>query len=188
MSLVREYVDGLDTGLKEVVQQDVEGIANIIFDAYTKCNQVFIMGNGGSASTASHFARDLSIGTAIAGKTRLKVSSLTDNVALITAVANDTDYSFIFLDQLIAHLNKGDIVIGISASGNSPNVLKAIEYARQQGAITIGLVGFGGGQLKELAHKSIILSIRDYGIVEDVHLCLAHMISYLVKEKLANAA
>ncbi len=187
ISLVQKYTESLSNCFKEVLQQNVEEIADIIFDAYKKGKQVFIMGNGGSASTASHFARDLSIGTAVAGKTRLKANSLTDNVALITALANDIDYGSIFLEQLVGHLSQGDVVIGISASGDSPNVLKAIEFARKEEAITIGLIGFGGGRLKELAHKCIILSSQDYGTVEDAHLCLAHIISYLVKEKIANA-
>lgn len=186
MSLVRKYIEGLNDCLEELLQQNIEEIADIIFDAYKKDKQIFIMGNGGSASTASHFARDLSIGTAVAGKTRLKANSLTDNIALITALANDTGYSSIFTEQLVGRLSEGDVVVGISASGNSPNVLKAIEFAQKEGAITIGLIGFGGGRLKELAHKCIILSSQDYRTVEDAHLCLAHIICYLTREKIAN--
>ena len=109
-----------------------------------------------------------------------------DNVALITALANDIDYNCIFKEQLIGQLEEGDVVIGISASGNSPNVLRAIEFARGQGAITVGFIGFGGGKLKEFVHKAIILSSRDYGQVEDVHLSLDHIVSCLVRERIAN--
>jgi len=184
MTLVQEYIKGISNCLEELSGQDLEEIADVIFDAYQKGKRVFIMGNGGSASTASHFARDLQIGTAASGKPRLRVTSLTDNVAFITALANDIDYSSIFEEQLIGQLEEGDVVIGISASGNSPNVLKAIEYARRNGAVTIG---FGGGKLRELTHKSVVLSSKDYGQVEDVHVISAHITSYLVREKIKES-
>ncbi len=185
-SIVEKYLSDLHNCLEELPQQEIEAIAGIIFNAYKKGKRIFIMGNGGSAATASHFARDLKIGTACAGKPRVQAISITDNPAMVTAIANDTDYSNIFKEQLIGQLNKGDVIIAISASGNSPNVLKAAEFARGEGAITIGLTGFSGGKLLKLADKCITLSSRDYGPVEDIHLCLAHMISYLVKEKIAN--
>lgn len=186
MPLIQSYIKGLYQCLEEISEQNVEGIADIIYDAYKKRNQIFIIGNGGSATTASHFARDLQIGAAVEGKPRIRAISLTDNIALMTALANDIDYSSIFEQQLIGQLNEGDVLIGISASGNSPNILKAIQFARTNGAMSIGLVGFGGGKLTPLVDKCIILSSRDYGQVEDVHLSLAHIISYLVRERLAN--
>jgi len=188
MSLVQDYITGLTQCLNELLQRtaSIEEVADIIFDAYKKGKQVFIMGNGGSATTASHFARDLKIGAAVKGKPRVQTTSLTDNIALVTALANDIDYSSIFEQQLVGLLNAGDIVIGISASGNSPNVLRAIEFARDNGALTIGLIGFNGGKLKDLVHKGIVLSRKDYGQVEDAHLSLGHVISYLVKERIAK--
>lgn len=186
MPLVQTYINGLNSCLKELLQQDIDGIADLIFDTCKRSKRVYIMGNGGSASTASHFARDLRIGTAVDGKPRVQAISLTDNQALITAIANDSDYSRIFVEQLIGQLGGGDVVIAISASGNSPNILKAVEFARGEGAITIGLTGFGGGKLREIAGKCITLSQRDYGQVEDIHLCLAHIISYLVKERMVS--
>ena len=186
MSSIQNYIKGLNHCLEELFQQDIDKVVDIILDAYKKGKRIFIMGNGGSASTASHFARDLAIGAAVKGKPRLRAISLTDNVATLTALANDIDYSSIFEQQLVGQVEEGDVAIGISASGNSPNVLKAIEFARKNGALTIGFIGFGGGKLKELAHKCIVLSSKDYGQVEDAHLCLAHIISYLVKEKIAN--
>ena len=182
MALVQEYLDGLKKCLEELSIDNIEEMANTILSAYKKGKRIFIMGNGGSATTALHFARDLQVGTAVEGKPRVRVTCLTDNVALITALANDMDYSCIFEEQLVGQLEEGDVVIGISASGNSPNVLKATEYARKNGAVTIGFIGFGGGRLKELAHKSIVLSSKDYGQVEDVHMVLAHIIPYLVKK------
>ncbi|MFC1864237.1 SIS domain-containing protein [Chloroflexota bacterium] len=186
MAIIQDYINGLIECLEELSRQNVEEIVDIVIRAWRKGNRIFIMGNGGSATTASHFARDLQIGTAMEGKARIRTISLTDNIALVTALANDIDYSSIFEEQLVGQLEEGDVVIGISASGNSPNVLKATEYARKNGAMTIGFIGFGGGKLKELTHKSIVLSSRDYRQVEDVHLGLAHIISCLVKEKIAN--
>ena len=188
MSLVKNYIDGVTGCLKEILRQDVDEVAEIIFQAYRENRQVFVMGNGGSASTASHFVCDLSLQTALKGRPRVRVIGLTDNMAVITARANDVDYGSIFKEQLVTYLNPGDVVIGISASGNSVNVLNAVEYARGRGAMTIGFSGFGGGKLKEIAHRNIILSCRDYGQVEDSHLCLAHIISYLIKEKIKSEA
>ena len=186
MSIPQDYIKGLIECLEELSRQNIEEVADIVIDAWRKGKRIFIIGNGGSATTASHFARDLEIGAAVAGKPRIQATSLTDNVAFITALANDIDYSSIFKEQLIGQLEEGDVVIGISASGNSPNVLKAIEYARKNGAITIGFIGFGGGKLRELVHKSIVLSSRDYGQVEDIHLSLSHIVSYLVKERISS--
>lgn len=186
MSIPQDYIKGLIECLEELSRQKIEAVADIVIDAWRKGKRIFIMGNGGSATTASHFAHDLEIGAAVAGKPRIQTTSLTDNIAFITALANDIDYSSIFEEQLIGQLGEGDVVIGISASGNSPNVLKAIEYARKNGAITIGFIGFGGGKLRELVNKSIVLSSRDYGAVEDIHLSLAHIVSCLVKEMISS--
>jgi D-sedoheptulose 7-phosphate isomerase len=127
MSLVSNYINNLNECLKELQEQDIEEVASIIFNAYKKGKQIFIVGNGGSASTASHFARDLSLGTALEGRPQLKANSLTDNIAVITSLANDIDYTSIFVEQLKGRLTPGDVVIGITASGSSPNVLRAIE-------------------------------------------------------------
>lgn len=184
--LLEEYLGGLRHCLDEMAAQDINEIAGIIYDAYCKGRQVFIMGNGGSAATASHFANDLRKGSTVEGKSRVQATSITDNIALITAIANDEDYSSIFTGQLLDQLKPGDVVVAISSSGNSPNILKAIEYAGSVGAVTVGFAGFGGGRLKELAHKCIVLSSRDYGQVEDAHLSLAHIVSYMVKERMVN--
>lgn len=188
MSIVQNYIEGLDKCLAELSQQEerIERIANIIFEAYKRRKQVFIMGNGGSASTASHCALGFEKQSAVEGKPRPRAKSLTDNAALITAWANDTDYSCIFIEQLKNRLEEGDVVIGISASGNSPNVLRAIEYAKDRGAIPVGFTGFGGGRLKQLTNECIILSSRDYGQVEDTHLVLTHILSDMLKERIAN--
>ena len=186
MTVVRDYTSGLIKCLEELSKQNIEEIAEIVIDAWRKGKWVFIMGNGGSASTASHLARDLQIGAAVEGKPRVKSISLTNNEALVTAVANDIDYSSIFKEQLVGRLDEGDVVIGISASGNSANILKAMEYARLNKAVTVGFLGFGGGKLKELVDKAIIVSSKNYGQVEDIHSSLGHIICFLVREKIAH--
>jgi D-sedoheptulose 7-phosphate isomerase len=183
---INDYLKGLHSSLDEIGEKDVAEIVDIIMEAHKKGRKIVFMGNGGSATTASHFARDISIGTAVEGKPRLRAISLTDNIAMITSLANDVDYDSIFREQLIDQLHQGDVVIGISASGNSPNVLEAMKYARSAGAVTVGLIGFGGGKLKGLADKSIVLSSRDYGQVEDTHLVLDHIFTCLLKERIAG--
>ena len=186
MSVISDYIDGLGDCLKALSEELITDIADIIYKAYRENKQVIIMGNGGSASTASHFARDLRIGSAAKGKPRVRATSITDNMAMITSLANDIGYDSIFKEQLVGQLDEGDVVIGISASGNSPNVLEAMKYARENGAITIALTGFDGGKLKGLVDKAIIVASGDYGQVEDVHLSLDHMITYSVKAMIAN--
>lgn len=188
MSLVHNYIKGLTQCLQELAQQsaNIKQVVNILFNAYKNGKQIFVMGNGGSASTASHCALGFEKQSAVEGKPRPRAKSLTDNISLITAWANDMDYSCIFVEQLRNSLEEGDVVIGISASGNSPNILRAIEYAKNRGAITIGFAGFSGGKLKQLTNECIILSSRDYGQIEDSHLALTHILSDMLKERIAN--
>lgn len=176
------YFSRLKIAIDEIPMGQLERIVKMIFDAYRNNKYVFIMGNGGSASTASHFACDLGKGTICKGKSRFRVVSLNDNIPLITALSNEFGYERVFVEQLINLVNPGDLVISITASGNSPNVLKAVEYAKQQGAKTIGLIGFGGGKLIEMVDEHITVSNNNYSQVEDVHLILTHAISQYFKE------
>lgn len=184
--IIGDYLKGLRSCLEEIAEKDIIEIVDIIMKACSDGKKVIFMGNGGSATTASHFARDISIGTAKEGKPRVRAISLADSIAAITSLANDVGYNSVFKEQLIGQVDKGDVVIGISASGNSPNVLEAMEYARSAGAVTVGFIGFGGGKLKELSDKSIVLSSRDYGQVEDTHLVLDHIFTCLVKKRIAS--
>jgi D-sedoheptulose 7-phosphate isomerase len=188
MSLMRDYMKGLRVCLDEVVLQEknIERIADIIFRAYKNGKQVFVIGNGGSASTASHCALGFEKQSAIEGKPRIRSKSLTDNVALITALANDINYTSIFKEQLVNQLDDGDVLVAISASGNSPNIIQAAEYAKGRGAIIVGFIGFGGGKLKELADESVCLISKNYGQVEDTHLALTHILSDILKERIAS--
>lgn len=160
---------------------DVNAIASfveILLSARESDSTVFFLGNGGSAVTSSHFANDIAVGTRSTGKP-FRAVSLTDNVAIITAIANDFSYDDIFLVQLKYQLRKGDVVVGISASGNSPNVLKAIDYANSEGAHTVGMTGFDGGRLRQLAKTSLHVQTGkgEYGPVEDTHMIFDHLIA-----------
>jgi D-sedoheptulose 7-phosphate isomerase len=140
---------------------------------------IFIIGNGGSAATASHMAEDLAFGTRMREGARIKALSLTDNQPYVMAAANDIGYDSIFEEQLKNLMLPGDLLIAISASGNSPNVVKAVDYANHHGGISVGLVGFDGGQLKENCHIMLHVETEpgEYGPVEDIHLILDHIIT-----------
>lgn len=187
-SFVSSYLDGLEACRRELSLEKLESVLNILLLARQEGRKIFILGNGGSASAASHFACDLGKGTAAPGVPRFRVISLTDNVALLTAWANDTSYEMVFREQLENLLEPGDVVIGISASGNSPNVLRAIEYANEHGAITIGLVGCGGGKLKKLVQVDLTISSTNIGQAEEVHLTLNHVLTQYLAQALRSEA
>lgn len=153
---------------------------------YQNGGTIYICGNGGSAGTSNHMVNDLSKGTVSEGKKRLRVIGLADNMSLLTAYANDCGYESIFVEQLKSLWKKGDLLIAISASGNSPNVLRAAEYARENGGEVIGLIGFSGGKLKELSNYAIHFKSHNYGAVEDAQLMFSHLASqylcYYIKE------
>jgi D-sedoheptulose 7-phosphate isomerase len=152
-------------------------IVEVLHEARLNGRTVFLMGNGGSAATASHWANDLSKGASRPGASRLRVIALTDNVPLITAWANDTEYANIFKEQLANLVRPGDVVIGISGSGNSENVIRAIEYGREVGALTIGLAGFDGGRLRGAAEVCLVAPCDSMERIEDVHLVVSHIVS-----------
>src|SRR5438067_10705802 len=136
--------------IKSISLTQLKAVLQLLEEAYRNGHRIFIMGNGGSAATSSHFALDLAKNTIMPGAPRLKAISLTDHVPLITAWSNDTAYEHIFAEQLANMIEPGDVAIGISASGNSPNVINALRLARQSGASTIGLLGAKGGKVKDL--------------------------------------
>ncbi|MBI2909941.1 MAG: SIS domain-containing protein [Chloroflexi bacterium] len=182
----QRYVAELKGCLDSLPTEEVAQVIDVIYEAYTKGKQVFIMGNGGSAATASHFACDLGKGTVIAGKPRFRVLSLNDNMALVTALSNDMGYDCVFREQLVNLVSEGDVVIAISASGNSENIVQAIEYANSRGAITVGLLGFGGGRLKEMVTYGVVLPSRSYGLAESVHQFLEHLITEYFRLRIAR--
>jgi len=179
---INEYLFEVTKCLISLDKSKIEEVINVLVEAYKKNKKVFILGNGGSASTASHMACDLGKGTLqrVYDNTekRFRVISLTDNVALMTALANDLGFDDIFIQQLRNLVEKGDVVIAISGSGNSPNVIKAVEYAKSSGAVTIGFLGFKtGGKLGDMVDYSIIVDSDHYGPIEDIQLVLNHLIA-----------
>ena len=184
----KDYIQGLKDVLDRIPLGPVDEIIQAIELAQSERRQIFVIGNGGSAATASHMMNDLCKGTlghkGDAPWPRLRVIALTDNVSLMTAWANDTDYHHIFSEPLKNLAQRGDLLIAISASGNSPNILAAVAAAKQIGVKVIGLAGFGGGKLAKLADISFVVPSDGYGPVEDVHMILDHIITGYLYEKL----
>ena len=160
----------------------IQKAIDVLHEARLNGRKVFIMGNGGSAATASHFACDLGKGTLMPGLPRFRVIALTDNMSLFSALANDFGYDQVFCEQLKSLIQPGDVAIGISGSGNSANVLNAILAARELGAITIGFVGFDGGRLKSMVDRCVHVPCDCMEQVEDVHLILEHLISTCLRQ------
>ena len=177
-----QYLQRLQAEIANTDQQALQRWADLIYEAWEQEQFVFIFGNGGSGTTASHMAEDLGKSTLPeadlqdSSKKRLKVLSLTDNAGWIMAVGNDLGYDQIFVQQLMNYASPGDLVIAISGSGNSPNVLNAVEWANQQGLKTFGLTGYDGGQLKEKQHEGLHVALDDMGMVESIHLALFHWV------------
>ena len=172
---VQNYITSIVETIQQLPVDLIEDIVDILHEARLSRKQIFIMGNGGSASTASHFVCDLAKNTREDGWPHFKVIGLTDNMAIFSAYANDEGYDSVFAQQLANLISVGDIVIGISASGNSPNVLKAMEVAQQHHATRIGFTGFTGGKLGQMVDLHIHIPNNNYGQVEDIHLMLEHM-------------
>ena len=174
---INQYLNDTTKVIGGLPTDKIEGIVNKLERAREEGKQIFICGNGGSAMAASHLACDLGKGTAKPDKPRFKVISLADNMATITAYANDLSYQDIFVEQLINLFQPGDVVLGISGSGNSENVLRALRYAREHGGVTIGFTGFDGGKMKDIAEECLIVDKHDMQMVEDSHLILIHILT-----------
>jgi D-sedoheptulose 7-phosphate isomerase len=185
MERIQKYILHLQDVLERLKLDDVRQSIDVIMEAYYANKQIFVVGNGGSASTASHLACDLGKGTSVAGKPRFRVISLTDNVATMTAWSNDVAYEDVFVEQLKNLVNAGDVVIGISASGNSENVIRAMQHAADIGCSTIGWSGFGGGKLATICDVNVVVDSHQYGPVEDVHLILNHVLHAWIQEEFA---
>lgn len=177
-----DYLSELKELLNAFPHEKFEEIGKALLSAYEEEKQVFIMGNGGSGSTASHFVCDINKGSCFNLEKKFKVFCLNDNIPTILAYANDLSYDKIFVEQLKNFLRPGDVVIGISGSGNSENVLQAVSYAKDKGAKTIGLSGFSGGKLAKMVDIPFVAMINDMQKVEDVHMIVVHMLmQYLCK-------
>ena len=175
METVQKYLVELANTLTVLPIQSINEVVEVLHEARLEKRHIFVMGNGGSASTASHMVCDLAKNTRMDGIPHVRISEITDNSAIMTAYANDEGYENVFVNYLANFVEPNDIVIGISTSGKSPNVLRAIEYSNKVNAITIGLTGFDGGQLQSLASMNIHVPSDCIEQVEDIHLVLGHI-------------
>ncbi len=179
---VNQYMNRLHTELDRVDRGEIQLLADLIFDAWERERFVFILGNGGSGTTATHMCEDLGKSTLREpdlkdeSRKRLKVLSLTDNVGWILAIGNDVGYDQIFVQQLMNFGSSGDLVVAISGSGNSPNVLAAVDWANRHGLKTFGMTGYGGGKLKSMQQSGLHVPLHDMGMVESIHLCVFHWV------------
>ncbi len=182
LETVINYFTELEQMMREISLPHLQRVLQLLERAYHDGHRIFIMGNGGSAATASHFALDLAKNTIIPGMPRLKAISLTDHVPLITAWSNDTAYEHIFAEQLANLIEPGDVAIGISASGNSLNVINALLLARRSRAYTIGLLGAQGGRIKGLVDAYVLAPGKNIEEEEDAHMILSHIITRHMRE------
>ena len=177
-----KYLDRLKDELAAMDRDAVNHLADLVGDALADGRCIYIFGNGGSATTASHLAEDLAKNCLLESqlndesKRRLKVMSLTDNVGWITAVANDLGYEQIFVQQLMNLAQPGDLAVAISGSGNSDNVLLAVDWANRHGLTTFGLTGFDGGELKQIQQYGLHVALDDMAMVESIHMCAFHWV------------
>src|SRR6266568_3191427 len=188
MESITTYFSELEQMMQAISLSDLQAVLSILEEAYHNGHRIFVMGNGGSAATASHFALDLAKNTIMPGAPRLKAISLTDHVPLITAWSKDTHYEHIFAEQLANLIEPGDVVIGISASGNSPNVINAVKLAQQSCAATIGLLGATGGKLKSIVDAAVLAPGQNIEQEEDAHMILAHVITRHMREVVRSYA
>lgn len=172
----KEVIDGLDIG-------KINTVFAILDDCLKNGKKIYVFGNGGSGSTASHIANDFDKAIFKATDKRFNVTCLSDNMPLVLAIANDVGYEYIFLYQLIGRLTPDDVVIAISGSGNSKNIINAVQYARECDAMVIGFTGYDGGKLRELANYSLDTNIHNMQITEDIHLILEHLFISMFYEK-----
>lgn len=183
-TFVEEYLERLRLLVDTMPVERIEAIGDILFDAYRHGRQVFVAGNGGSAATASHLACDLGKSTIRRNLRRLRIVSLNDNVPLLTALANDAGYDQVFSEQLVNLIGAGDVLIVLSGSGRSPNILEAIRYARSRSATVIALLGFDGGEAVELADEYVLVPSDEYGLIEDLHMVLNHVLTGYFQRRL----
>lgn len=174
---VEAYLENLNALIQAVERSEIENVIQMFSNTRKNKNRIFVLGNGGSASHANHFACDLGKNVTRDENSRFKIISVCENLATITAYANDIHYESIFSEQLKNYdIESGDIVLAISASGNSPNVIQGAEYAKLRGAKIIGFVGFDGGRLKQISDICLHVPSNEYEKVEDVHLTALHII------------
>jgi D-sedoheptulose 7-phosphate isomerase len=187
MDMVDSYLDEIERAIRAVDRVAVRAVVDALFACWRRGGTTYLIGNGGSAATASHMMNDLMKCTIVDGRPRVRAIALTDNVAALTAFANDIAYEEIFVEPLRALLRPADVLLALSGSGNSPNVVRAIAFAKEAGCVTIGLCGKAGGKLAQLADFAITVPAERIGQQEDGHLILNHTIALALRDRIAGA-
>ena len=180
--LLDAYRAELITHIEKIDSAQFQAFIEVLLYAYREDKQVFIVGNGGSAATANHFVCDFGKNAVQGDKRRFRILSLCDNIEKITALGNDISFEEIFRQQLMNLMNDGDVIIAVSASGNSPDLVRALEYAHKKNGRILSLAGFQGGKLKELSEVCMVAEMSSYERIEDMHLIILHMIVCFMKE------
>lgn len=186
----RAYLDHVSTILAKLDTSIIQDVIQVILDARDRDATIYLFGNGGSAATASHFANDLALAVPPGSGRGLRATALSDSAPILSAIGNDHGFDQVFARQLAGRLRPGDVVIAISASGNSPNILAATAVAREVGAVAVGLIGFGGGELRAACDYAVVVPSQpgEYGPVEAVHLLLEHVICNYIALRCAQDA
>ena len=179
---LKSYKEKSLAALEKISENDVAQLIELLSAAREAGRQIFLCGNGGSAATASHFANDLGKGASWGHDKRFRVLALTDNVSWMTALANDTDYSQIFVEQLKNYARPKDVLIAFSGSGNSPNVLEVVQWANQNSMLTVGITGRPGGKLGEVARYPVFVESSHMGHIEEGHFLIQHLVGYYFME------
>lgn len=187
VQFTRAYVDEFRDVVGSLRLEDVAQATDMIQEAFDAHRQVFLAGNGGSAATAEHTANDLMKGVAKGRGSGLRTIALSANASVLTAIANDESYADVFASQLAELAAPGDLLVVFSASGNSPNILRALEAARRKGMTTLAFLGMGGGQAAGLAHHAVVVPSNDYGHIEDAHLMCNHLITAYLSRRAPTA-
>jgi len=172
---IKNYLNILQNTINSKNSTEIDAYLEILMTAYERGSTIFIFGNGGSAATASHIATDLNKGISYGLDKRFRVMALTDNFSTVSAYSNDTSYDDVFIEQMKNFIRDNDIAIGISGSGNSKNVIRAIEFANARGNTTVGITGYDGGILRKIAKLSVNANINDMQVSEDIHMILGHL-------------
>ena len=180
---INTYFERLKNTIDNICRDDFNDVMNVLMDARNDGKQIFVMGNGGSAATASHYVCDFNKGISYGKKKMFKLICLNDNIPTMMAIANDLSYDDIFVKQLQTYYNEGDVVLGISGSGNSENVVRALEWAKNNRAQTIGFTGYNGGKVKLICDHNVHVPIDDMQITEDLHMILDHCMMKILYTK-----
>jgi D-sedoheptulose 7-phosphate isomerase len=183
---VPDYMADLRDVLARLPMEDVLRVRAVLLQAWRDGKTIFVAGNGGSAATASHMVNDLNKGAIVEGRPRFRALALTDNVPLLTAWSNDTAYHRAFVEQMMNFFTPGDVLVAISGSGNSPNIIAAVEWAREAGAVTLGLTGGTGGRLRALVDHCVVVPTSRMEEIEDAHLALSHALCVSLRAAIAS--